>query len=62
MAGEWHPDPTGRHQYRWWDGRQWTDQVADHGVMGVDPVMATTPTAAAGAAADGAVIPVACSR
>ena len=27
MAGEWHPDPTGRHQYRWWDGQEWTDQV-----------------------------------
>ena len=25
MAGEWHPDPTGRHEYRWWDGQQWTD-------------------------------------
>ena len=52
MAGEWHPDPTGRHQYRWWDGQQWTDQVADYGVMGVDPVTAA-PTVAAGAAAGG---------
>ena len=54
MAGEWHPDPTGRHQYRWWDGQEWTDQVADHGVIGVDPVLAAAPTAAltaAGAAA-----------
>jgi uncharacterized RDD family membrane protein YckC len=48
MTGEWHPDPTGRHQYRWWDGQQWTDQVADHGVIGVDPVLAPGPTAAAG--------------
>ena len=54
MAGEWHPDPTGRHEYRWWDGQQWTDQVADYGVIGVDPVMATTPTATATA---GAVVP-----
>ena len=52
MAGEWHPDPTGRHEYRWWDGQQWTDQVADYGVVGVDPVMATAPSAAAGASAD----------
>jgi uncharacterized RDD family membrane protein YckC len=49
MTGEWHPDPTGRHQYRWWDGQQWTDQVADHGVMGVDPILAPAATAAGGA-------------
>ncbi|MXW57168.1 MAG: RDD family protein [Acidimicrobiia bacterium] len=34
----WEPDPTGRHQYRWWDGEKWTDQVADDGVQSVDPV------------------------
>jgi len=49
MRGEWHPDPTGRHQYRWWDGQQWTDQIADHGVMGVDPVLAPAPAVAGGA-------------
>lgn len=26
----WHPDPTGRHQHRWWNGSAWTDQVAEH--------------------------------
>jgi Protein of unknown function (DUF2510) len=25
----WHPDPGGRSRWRWWDGRQWTDQVSD---------------------------------
>ena len=34
----WEPDPTGRHQYRWFDGEEWTDQVADDGVQSVDPV------------------------
>ncbi|WP_419919264.1 RDD family protein [Candidatus Poriferisocius sp.] len=34
----WENDPTGRHQYRWWDGEQWTDQVADDGVQKVDPL------------------------
>ena len=48
MAGEWHPDPTGRHQYRWWDGQEWTDQVADQGVVGVDPVPAPTPAGGVG--------------
>jgi hypothetical protein len=27
----WHPDPSGRHELRWWDGQAWTDRVADGG-------------------------------
>lgn len=35
----WHPDPTGRHHQRYWDGNGWTDQVADaSGAIEVDPV------------------------
>lgn len=34
----WYPDPTGRHEYRWFDGTQWSDQVSDHGRQSVDPV------------------------
>lgn len=34
----WHPDPTGRHQHRYWDGARWTDWVADGGEQGRDPV------------------------
>ncbi|MCU1352709.1 MAG: Scramblase [Acidimicrobiales bacterium] len=42
----WHNDPTGRHQHRFWDGTEWTDQVADVGVTGSDPMTpATGPTA-----------------
>ena len=37
-ASSWEPDPTGRHQYRWWDGERWTEQVADDGIQTVDPV------------------------
>ncbi len=40
-VSSWEPDPTGRHQYRWWDGEQWTDQVADDGIQSVDPVSAS---------------------
>lgn len=25
----WYPDPLGEHHYRYWDGSQWCDQVAD---------------------------------
>jgi hypothetical protein len=42
----WHPDPRGRHEHRYWDGSQWTDHVADAGVMGTDPVAEVTPVAA----------------
>ncbi len=27
----WAADPSGRHQWRYWDGRTWTDYVADNG-------------------------------
>jgi hypothetical protein len=25
----WAPDPSGQHRLRWWDGRQWTNHIAD---------------------------------
>ena len=25
--GAWHPDPVGRHQYRYYDGANWTDPL-----------------------------------
>ncbi len=34
----WHPDPTGRHEHRYWDGEQWTDHVADAGEASTDPL------------------------
>jgi hypothetical protein len=37
-AAGWNPDPTGRHEYRYWDGSVWTDDVSDQGVTAVDPV------------------------
>jgi hypothetical protein len=35
---QWAADPSGRHQHRWWNGREWTEHVADNGVSGVDPL------------------------
>jgi hypothetical protein len=32
----WYPDPTGRHDYRWWDGRCWTEHVSTAGVAAID--------------------------
>lgn len=34
----WQPDPTGRHDYRYWDGTRWTDDVSDAGATSVDPI------------------------
>jgi hypothetical protein len=36
----WSADPTGRHEYRYWDGDEWTEHVSDRGVSAVDPVRA----------------------
>ena len=33
----WNPDPFGRFQWRYWDGAQWTDQVATNGQQATDP-------------------------
>lgn len=37
---DWYADPTGRHQYRYWDGTAWTENVADSGQTSSDPVAA----------------------
>jgi hypothetical protein len=39
----WHPDPSGRHEYRWWDGTAWSDAVVDQGVEHRDPIGASVP-------------------
>jgi uncharacterized protein (AIM24 family) len=57
--GSWQPDPEGRYEFRWWDGRQWTDQVSHKGQVGRAPLgappgppaAATAPTAPAPAQA-----------
>jgi hypothetical protein len=64
----WQPDPDGRHEYRYWDGTSWTDQVSDGGVVSNDPpgpppVTEAVPTYAAApvpeAAPEGRKAPVA---
>jgi hypothetical protein len=32
----WHPDPSGRFQFRWWDGSEWTSHVATNGQVMID--------------------------
>ena len=38
VAPGWLPDPSGRHELRWWDGVRWRDAVLDRGVRSDDPV------------------------
>jgi hypothetical protein len=51
-APGWHPDPTARHDYRYWDGWEWTDDVADGGLTAFDPLPADDGRASHGHAAD----------
>ena len=32
----WYPDPSGRHELRYWDGQRWTEHVSDHGRQSTD--------------------------
>lgn len=34
----WLVDPTGRHQYRFWNSVMWTEQVSDDGIESIDPI------------------------
>jgi hypothetical protein len=50
----WHPDPTARHDYRYWDGWEWTDDVADGGLTAYDPLPADDGYAGYGSTGYGA--------
>jgi hypothetical protein len=49
VKADWYDDPTGRHQFRYWDGAGWTGHVADDGKSSVDPIAPQTVPAAANA-------------
>lgn len=37
-AAGWLPDPTGRHELRYWDSVRWTEQVSNGGIVSTDAV------------------------
>jgi uncharacterized protein YxjI len=41
----WYPDPTGRHQLRYWNGEHWTEHVSNAGQPAVDHLDGTQPVA-----------------
>jgi hypothetical protein len=45
----WFPDPNGRYEHRYFNGRAWTADVADGGQRTIDP-LGSTPSPAAGVA------------
>ena len=47
LAG-WYPDPTGRHEHRYWDGSRWTEQVGSQGRQRLDPAIEQTSVPTAG--------------
>lgn len=42
----WHPDPSGRHELRYWDGARWTDNVSTRGLQSIEPIHTATPAPA----------------
>ncbi|HEX4529287.1 MAG TPA: DUF2510 domain-containing protein [Acidimicrobiia bacterium] len=48
----WYADPTGRFQYRYWDGATWTDQTSSDGEVTTDPLFAPPVSTSATLAAD----------
>lgn len=38
LSAQWGTDPSGRHEYRYWDGTSWTDYVANNGQTETDPL------------------------
>lgn len=38
MTSGWHPDPSGRHEFRYHNGAEWTADVSDDGERYVDPL------------------------
>lgn len=49
VAAGWLPDPTARHDRRYWSGSEWTEHVTTGGVPGTDPPPGATAPGADGA-------------
>ena len=38
VPAQWSPDPYGRYEVRYWNGKKWTDHVSTRGVTALDPI------------------------
>ena len=39
----WYPDPLRAHEFRYWNGTTWTDDVSDAGVVSHAPLTSPDP-------------------
>jgi len=53
VQGEWRPDPSGHHQFRYWDGTRWTGYVSDQGQQATELYDGTVATAGVSATSPG---------
>lgn len=37
VPADWYKDPSGRYEYRYWDGQKWTEHVSRAGTVYKDP-------------------------
>lgn len=37
VPADWYKDPSGRYEYRYWDGHKWTEHVSRAGTVHKDP-------------------------
>ena len=54
---DWYPDPTGRHEVRYFDGTTWTEHVANNGLSALDPIADGAPVAGSGAELAASIVP-----
>jgi hypothetical protein len=54
---DWYPDPTGRHEVRYFDGDTWTEHVANNGLSALDPIADGAPVATDAAALAASIVP-----
>jgi hypothetical protein len=54
---DWYPDPTGRHEVRYFDGTTWTEHVANNSLSALDPIADGAPVATSNTSVAAAVVP-----
>ena len=54
---DWYPDPTGRHEVRYFDGTTWTEHVANNGLSALDPIADGAPVVGSGAELAASIVP-----
>jgi hypothetical protein len=54
---DWYPDPTGRHEVRYFDGTAWTEHVANNGLSALDPIADGAPVVTDAVALAASIVP-----